>query len=288
MSQIENHKNVKVAYSPDTDDAFMMIPLMEKNIDWRGWNFEFVSADIQELNEAAASSVYDITAISVAAYPSMSQKYYMAPVGASIGDQFGPVVVVKADSQIDSIRALSRKKIAVPGEKTSAYFAARAVLPEFEPVFMLFSDIEQAVLSGEVDAGVLIHELQIEIEGSELRKIGDLGALWSEKFDKLPLPLGTNAISKRFNREELSVLLDILRESIRYSFSHRDEVLAKAIDSANPGMKMEKGQKYIDMYVNEHALTFTDSVKAGIQTLYDEGFKAGLCPKMSSSEYLVE
>jgi 1,4-dihydroxy-6-naphthoate synthase len=279
-------KKITIAYSPDTDDAFMVQALMDQKISHPGYEFEFISGDIQELNAAAKKDIYDVTAISIAAYPSISDEYVMVPVGASIGDGFGPAIIVRRDSNINSVEDLEGKVIAVPGEQTSAYYSSTSLLPNFTPKFMLFSDIEQAVENGDVEAGILIHELQIECENETFRKIDDLGNLWAKKYEGLPLPLGTNAISRRLGNETIRDLIEIYRESIRYAFANRDEILKKAIDSANPGMTMEMGHKYIDMYVNERALDLDEPVKKGIRILYDNGFRHGLCKKMNESEYL--
>lgn len=279
-------KKITIAYSPDTDDAFMVQALMDKKVTSPKYEFEFISGDIQELNADAKKDVYDITAISIAAYPSIADKYVMVPVGASIGDGFGPAIIVRRDSDIKTVDDLKGKKIAVPGKETSAYYSSTCLLPEYTPEFMLFSKIEEAVENGNVDAGILIHELQIDCENETFRKIDDLGNLWAKKYEGLPLPLGTNAISRRLSDETIRDLIEIYRESIRYAFSHRDEILQKAIDSANPGMTLEMGHKYIDMYVNERALDLDDAVKKGIKILYEGGFKNGLCQKMNESEYL--
>lgn len=281
-------KEITLAYSPDTDDAFMAQALIDKKVTHPNYTFKFYSKDIQELNVAAKEGLYDITAISIAAYPSIADKYVMIPVGASIGEGFGPAIIVRKDSDIKTPEDLAGKRIAVPGRETSAYFSATALLPNFDPEFMIFSDIEDAVFSGKVDAGILIHELQIDCESGAFRKIDDLGNLWAKKFDGLPLPLGTNAIRKSFSPEVIIDLVEIYRESIRYAFANRKETLEKAIASANPGMSYQLGDKYIDMFVNDRALKLDDDVKIGIQKLYDSGFEHGLCQKMHQSDYLIE
>ena len=280
-------KKISIAYSPDTDDAFMVQALMDGKIDHPGYVFEFISGDIQELNEAAKQSLYDVTAISIAAYPSISENYVMAPVGASIGENFGPAVIVKKNSNIKTIDDLSNKRIAIPGKETSAYYSSCSLLPSFEPEFMIFSEIENAVEHGKVDAGILIHELQIDCENEKFKKIDDLGALWAKKYDGLPLPLGINAIKRDLGPQKVQDLTEIYRESIRYAFRNRKEILQKAINSANPGMTMEMGEKYIDMYVNERALNLDEDVRKGIKTLFDTGFEKGLCKKMDEKLYFM-
>lgn len=279
-------KKITLAYSPDTDDAFMVQPLLDGSVTHPKFDIEFISADIQELNVKAQDGVYDITAISIAAYPSIASQYIMVPVGASVGDSYGPAIVVRKDSAITSIEHLKGKTIGVPGKYTSAYFSSMSLLPEYSPKFMIFSDIENAVEKGDVDAGILIHELQIECETGGLRKIDDLGNLWAKKHDGLPLPLGTNAISRRFENETIGELVELYRKSIKYAFENRRETLKKAIDSANPGMDIDAGEKYIKMFVNERALDLDEPVIKGIRIMYDEAHKKGLCQKMREDEYL--
>lgn len=286
MSVATNKKKITIAYSPDTDDAFMVQALLEGAVTHPAYDFEFISGDIQELNAEATNDSYDITAISVAAYPSIADKYVMVPVGASIGEGYGPAIIVKRDSHIKTIKDLAGKKIAVPGKQTSAFFSSTSVLPDYEPSFMLFSEIEKVVKSGEVDAGILIHELQIECDNEDFRKIDDLGNLWANKYNGLPLPLGANAISRKLGEKTIRDLVEIYRKSIQYAFENKIEFLKKAIDSANPGMTLEMGNKYIDMFVNKRSLNIDEEVKQGIQILYDHAHEHGLCQKMNESEYL--
>lgn len=278
-------KAIKLAYSPDTDDAFMVHAIKEKLVDLRGYQFELTSLDIQQLNRAALASAYDISAISMAAYPAIAHNYYLMPVGSSIGDQFGPAVVVKNASPISSIAMLEGKRIAVPGALTSAFFAARSIFPKFEAIQMSFSDIEGAVAEGTVDAGILIHEPQLLQDHPYLRKIGDLGALWHEKF-ALPLPLGGNAIKRSLGAEVVQELTQIYRDSIKFAFAHRSETLSKASASAICGLPLDVAEKYIDQYVNHRSLDIDPDVQQGLDVLFELGWKAGLCPKLVCTEII--
>jgi 1,4-dihydroxy-6-naphthoate synthase len=267
---------ITLAYSPDTDDAFMIEPLRLGLVSGLGFKFQFVMDDIQKLNEEAKKATYDITAISMAAYPFVCHNYFIMPVGASIGDGFGPALVVRDDSPISHVESLKGKTIAVPGTMTSAHFAARAVLPEFEAKFMLFSEIEDAVLNGDVDAGLLIHELQMDVAGHGLRKLTDLGTLWSSQHH-LPLPLGANAIRKNLGEEKIQLLTSVYLKSIEYALHHRTEILYRARDLARPELTNEEADRYIDMYVNHRSLKLDEDVRRGMKVLFAAGEKYGFC-----------
>jgi 1,4-dihydroxy-6-naphthoate synthase len=279
-------KVLTLAYSPDTDDAFMIEPLRLGLVSSLGYKFEFVTAEIQELNDLALKGTYDITAISMAAYPYIQEQYLLMKVGASIGEGWGPAVVVSPDSGIHSIHELKGKKIAVPGAMTSAHFAAKAVLPEFEAHFLPFLEIENAVLSGQVDAGILIHEMQIEVEQHGLKKLNDLGTLWNAKYN-LPLPLGANAIKRELGTERIHLLNSVYKASIEYALRHRGTILPRVRDIAHPMMSNSDADRYISMYVNARSLTLDDDVKNGMKVLFGIGEKFGLCSATAVEHNIV-
>ncbi len=267
---------IKLAYSPDTDDAFMVYALKEGLIDPGPYKFAYTSQDIQTLNQAAKTNVYDITAISVAAYPDISDAYELMPVGASIGDAFGPAIVVPSTSSLQTVNDLAGKKIAVPGLHTSAYFASSILLPEFDAVPLAFHDIGPAVMSGAVDAGVLIHELQLNFTDFGFRRLADLGALWFERFN-LPLPLGANAIKRSLGREHVETLNDMYKESIKWGLNNREFTVRAASARAFQGLSDRMADRYISMYVNENSLTLNANVQLAIDTLLGLAAERGLC-----------
>lgn len=271
------HK-ISIAYSPDTDDAFMMEALVQKKIPWDDFDFKFIRDDIQKLNQEATQELYDITAISLAAYPSLEDKYILLDVGSSIGDAFGPAIVVRPESPIKSIEDLKGKRIAVPGAQTSAFFAASILLPEFEAVPMYFGDMSDAVLNQQVDAAILIHEMQICTLENNLRKISDLGILWDKRFS-LPLPLGGNAIKRSLTSETRQKLIQKLKESIEYGLANREETLKVAVDNSVKGMAldMQQANKYIDMYVNERTLSMQEDVVSALEIMYTQAAELELC-----------
>jgi len=276
----KSKRKISIAYSPDTDDAFMVLALREKNVDWDDFDFEFFIADIQELNDAAKNQRYDITAISVGAYPLIKEDYLLMPIGASIGDQFGPAVVVKPGSDF-KISDLRGRRIAVPGLTTTAHIAAQSLFGPFEAIPMHFMEIRDAVLNKKVDAGILIHELQMDPNTAGLQKLGDLGSMWYTKHN-LPLPLGANAIKRNFGQDTIQKLSDIYLRSIEFGLKNRRETIRSAVTSAiaKGSLDLEKGDKYISMYVNERSLRFHDDVIRGIQLIYEHGFDRGFLPQV--------
>lgn len=271
---------ISLAYSPDTDDAFMVYALKEKKIDWQGLDFEFISADIQKLNQATLAGKYDVSAISIALFPAIKDDYELLPIGASVGDKFGPVVVCAGErSDLVKLSDLEARRVAMPGVNTSAFFAASELLPNCQWVEMPFDEIEPAIKTGAVDAGILIHELQINYENFGLRKLVDLGQLWDDKFS-LPLPLGGIVIRKSLAAELKSTLLDLYRSSIKYAFAHQELVLAQASEWAKEGLDASLSEKYISMYVNHDSLDLSPAVQQGIRELFRCGYKNGLCPSV--------
>jgi 1,4-dihydroxy-6-naphthoate synthase len=268
---------ITVAYSPDTDDAFMVHAMQQKLVDTSPFEFSYTSEDIQVLNEAAFNGTYDVTAISIAAYPSIQEDYLLMPIGASIGDQFGPALITAQSSSIRTPEDLVGKRIAVPGLKTSAFFAARALIGQFEAVPTYFKDIEGLVLSGAVDAGILIHELQLDDLITNFRRIGDLGTLWYQKF-QLPLPLGANAIRRSLGPSAIARITEIMRHSIEYGLANRSATLEAALISTGAPVNSKSGDRYISMYVNQHSLAHSAEVLTAMQIMFRAGAASGMCP----------
>jgi 1,4-dihydroxy-6-naphthoate synthase len=275
-------QTISIAYSPDTDDAFMVEAMRTGRVDTRGYQFSYRAADIQELNEAARQGVYDVTAISIAAYPALAGDYLLMPIGASIGDEFGPAIVVRPDSPLTAASELAGRRVAVPGLATSAFFAARGLIGAFTPVPMHFMKIGPAVLSGDVDAGILIHELQLNCEERGLKKLADLGKLWSGRY-ALPLPLGANAIKRSLGPQAIEDITAIMRASIEVGLATRDETLSSALRHSGADLDHELGDRYISMYVNDRSLGFKSDVRRAVATLFSLGADAGLCPRCDTA-----
>src|SRR5713226_8811291 len=183
---------IKLAHSPDSDDAFMFYALATHKLSTPGYRYTHVLSDIQTLNEAALTETYDVTAVSFAAYPTLRDKYILLDCGASFGEGYGPIVVSSKSMKKEEIAG---KRIAVPGLKTTAYLSLKLFEPDFEAVVMPFDKILDAVQSDVVEAGLLIHEGQLLFPQLGLHKVLDLGIWWHEQTG-LPLPLGGNAVRK--------------------------------------------------------------------------------------------
>ncbi len=257
-----------IAYSPDTDDAFMAYAWRNEKIPSQ-LPCEFYIDDIQKLNVLAKKGLYDISAISFAAYPWLQLNYQLLPLGASVGRGFGPAIVTSQNSGIKTLAELAGKKIAVPGFMTTAFLSACCLLQKFEPVEKYFLDIAEAVQKNEVAAGILIHELQLDCEDRGFVKLGNLGILWREKYH-LPLPLGANVIRRNLPEAVKKSLAETYLDSIRWALDveNRGETITAASEVAVSGFKDKKAVKYIEMYVNNDSLGFTADVVKSCEILY--------------------
>lgn len=258
-----------LAHSPDADDAFMFSALALGKIATEGYRFTHVLQDIESLNRAACEGVYDISAISFHAYPYVAENYLLLPCGASVGDGYGPLVVVREDFPEEKEPAV----VAVPGKLTTAYLTLKLWRPAWETVAMPFDAIGPAVASGAVEAGLLIHEGQLTYAREGLKKIVDLGAWWQEETG-LPLPLGGNVIHRR-HAARAALINGILREAIAWALAHREEALAHALTFAR-GLKRNEADRFVGMYVNEWTLDLGEVGRRAVAELLDRGYRAGL------------
>lgn len=266
-------RTITVAHSPDSDDAFMFYGLATNKLETEGLKFEHTLRDIQRLNEDAKNGVFDVTAISFHAYAYVSDKYALLPHGASIGDKYGPILVAKEPRSADDI---SKMKIAVPGELTSAFLALRIYNPDFEYIVVPFDEIIEAVQKGDADAGLLIHEGQLFYHQKGLYKVLDLGEWWYEKTG-LPLPMGGNVIRRDLGEDLMKQVSKYLHQSIVYSMENREDALAYAMQFARD-MQPELADRFVAMWVNDLTLDYGDRGREGVKRLLSEGHKAGIIP----------
>ncbi|MEQ1924151.1 MAG: MqnA/MqnD/SBP family protein, partial [Pyrinomonadaceae bacterium] len=251
--EISGIRTISVAHSPDSDDAFMFYGLATNKLETEGLKFEHTLKDIQSLNEDAKNGVFDVTAISFHAYAYVSDKYALLPHGASIGDNYGPIVVSKEPRDASEIGSM---KIAVPGEMTSAYLALRIYNKDFQHVVVPFDEIIETVQSGIVDAGLLIHEGQLFYNQMGLNKVLDLGEWWFDKTT-LPLPMGGNVIRRDLGKDLMTRVSKHLHESIQYSMDNREDALAYAMQFARD-MQPELADRFVAMWVNDLTLDYGD------------------------------
>lgn len=264
---------VRVGHSPDPDDAFMVWAIAEGIIDLRGFTIELVPADIQTLNAWAAEGRLEATAMSVAAYPAVAERYRLLGHGASLGEGYGPVVIAREPR---TPADLAGKRVAVPGPATTAFLTSRLALPAFEPVQIDFAEIMEAVQAGEVDAGVVIHEGQLDWAERGFSRVLDLGAWWLEETG-LPLPLGAVAMRRDLPEGRATDLSTVLREAIEAGLAHRDEALDYAIGFGR-GIAPERNDRFVGMYVNELTLDYGERGRAAVAELLTRGAAAGLIP----------
>ncbi len=254
---------IRLGHSPDPDDAFMFWALAEGMVDDGGFEFEFVTEDIQRLNEWAVEGRLDVTAISLATYPLVQDDYVLLPHGASIGSGYGPVVVAREEL---SRRDLHEREIVIPGRNTTAYLVLRMALgDDLRCRELPFDQIIDEVKSGRADAGLVIHEGQLTYESEGLAKCLDLGEWWLLETG-LPLPLGVNTARRDLGPDVLSVLSDVLRASIDAGLEHREAALEYALGFGR-GMDAVRGDRFIDMYVNELTQDFGDEGRQAVREL---------------------
>ena len=267
----------------------MFYGLASGAVDTGGVEVEQVLSDIETLNRAAFEGKYEVTAVSFHAYAHLVDKYALLPHGASMGDNYGPIVVAPAFAAGDAhggygeagARAhagVKGKKIAIPGLLTTAYLALQLYEKDFEPVVVPFDQIEDFVLQGRADAGLLIHEGQLTYSDNGLRKIVDLGEWWAERTGGLPLPLGGNIIRRDLGPQMIAKVSKLLHDSIAYALSHRKD----AVDYAQQfgrGLDKEKTDTFVGMYVNDLTLGYGERGRQGVERLMTEAFEKGLIPK---------
>ncbi len=273
-------REITVAHSPDSDDAFMFYALSNNKIDTGDLKFVNILSDIETLNRKAFEGVYDVTAISFHAYAYVSDKYILLPCGASMGVGYGPILVAKRKFDVSELKNLT---VGVPGTLTSAFLVLKIFEPNLNYKVIQFDKIIEAVVNDEVDAGLLIHEGQLTYLNYGLEKVFDFGRWWSEKTG-LPLPLGGNAIKVELGEDLIKRVARYLRDSIKYAIDNKDEALEYALQFAR-GMNIELADKFVRMYVNELTLDYGEDGRKAIQLFLDMGFEKGVLPKKVRVEF---
>jgi len=273
---------IRVAHSPDSDDAFMFYALANGLIDTGDLRFEHMLSDIETLNKAAFEGTYEVTAVSIHAYAHLDERYALLGSGASMGDGYGPVLVARepvSDEELGSIR------VAIPGRLTSAALALKMWNPSLQTVIYGFDAIMPAVRSGVVDAGVVIHEGQLTWQDEGFTKIVDLGVWWAEETGGLALPLGGNVIRRDLGGEICQRAAALLKASIEYSLANREKALDYALDYGR-GLDRDKADRFVGMYVNELTVDYGERGRAAMKTFLDRAFAEGLIPKVPQLDYL--
>ena len=273
-------REITIAHSPDSDDAFMFYGLATNKVRLPGLRFAHTLCDIETLNRRAMDGVYDVTAISFHAYPYVQEKYALLPSGGSVGEGYGPMIVAARPYSAIEIK---RKRIAVPGTLTTAYLVLRLFAPGVEAEVVPFDQIIPQVLEGKHEAGLIIHEGQLTYDKSGLHRIVDLGKWW-QRITGLPLPLGGNAIRRSLGPQLMSSVASAIRDSIQYALDHREEALAYAMQFARD-LDAQMADKFVGMYVNERTLDYGPEGREAVRRLLDMGYKAGIIPQESNVEF---
>jgi 1,4-dihydroxy-6-naphthoate synthase len=264
-------REISIAHSPDSDDAFMFYGLATNKVRVPGLRFTHTLCDIETLNQKAREGVYDVTAISFHAYPYIQDLYALMACGGSVGEGYGPMIVSQRAFTIEEIK---EKVIAVPGTLTTAYLALQLFAPGIKTEVVAFDQIIPQVIEGKYEAGLIIHEGQLTYDKSGLHRIVDLGRWW-QKMTGLPLPLGGNAIRRALGPQLISAVNTALRDSIQYALDHREEALAYAMQFARD-LDAQTADRFVGMYVNERTLDYGTEGREGVARLLDMGHKAGI------------
>ena len=276
-------RTIHVAHSPDSDDAFMFYALASGKIDTGGLEYVHELQDIQSLNQRAMRGELEVSAVSMHAYAYLADRYALLPHGASMGDRYGPRLVSRTPARRADVAG---KRIAVPGLLTTAYLALRLYEPDFTPVPTPFDQIEDAVASGAVDLGLLIHEGQLTYQESGLHLVEDMGEWWFQDTG-LPLPLGGNVVRKDLGAELVKTISRHLRASIAYSLENRGAALDHAMQYAR-GLDRSRADTFVGMYVNDWTLDYGERGRAAVRELLARGTAAGVIDREVTVEFVED
>ncbi len=271
---------IKIAHSPDSDDAFMFYALATEKLQTGKFRFSHTLEDIETLNRKALLGEYEVTAVSIHAFSYIADKYILLPSGASMGDNYGPILVSRKPW---SQKELFGKKVAIPGTMTTAYLTLKLFQDNFEPMVLPFDQIMGAVQQGIADAGLLIHEGQLTYTDQKLYKIVDLGEWWNQ-VTSLPLPLGGNVVRRDLGQDNIREISRLIRESIQYALDHRKEALQYAMQFARD-LDINSADRFVGMYVNERTLDYGREGRQAVQLLLDKAYEKQLIPQRIQAEF---
>jgi len=282
MSAAQDSVLIRVGHSPDPDDAFMFHAFANDKIETGRYRFTHELQDIETLNRRALKGELELTAVSLHGYAFVTDKYALCSCGASMGDNYGPMVVARQPWRIDDLKG---KKIAVPGTLTTAFLSLKLLLGDsFQFEVHPFDEILNIVAAGKADAGLIIHEGQLTYQKQGLHLVVDLGCWWHDQTG-LPLPLGGNAIRRDLGPTAMKEVTGLLRESIRYGLDHRKEALKHA-EQYGRDLDEARTDKFVGMYVNDWTIDFGQRGREAVATLLDRGYRAGIIPNPVQLEFI--
>jgi 1,4-dihydroxy-6-naphthoate synthase len=264
-------KRLRIAHTPNCDDAFYYDALQQGHVDLPDYRVELHRRPISVLNRTAHSGLYEVTAISSVAYPELADQYAILSVGTSVGRGYGPVLVSREPRTLEQ---LSSKRVGVAGAPTTGWFLLRWLCPEAIPIEMPFDCIADAVASGHLEAGVMIHEEVLYYPQLGVRRVIDLGAEWCRHYG-LPLPLGLNVIRRGLDVEEMETICDGIRRSLQHALHYPDEALAR-VGRFGRGHDGGCTRKFVAMFANDDSLCMLDDVRAALQLLFEQMVELGL------------
>ena len=273
---------ITVAHSPDSDDAFMFYGLASGAVKVDGIEVDQVLSDIESLNQAAFEGRYEVTAVSFHAYAHLVDRYALLPHGASMGDRYGPILVARAPLAGSSLAGV---KVGAPGRLTSAFLTLQLYDPSFDYEIIAFDEIQQSVLDGKVDAGLLIHEGQLTYAADGLQKIVDLGDWWFERTGGLPLPLGGNVIRRDLGPVLMQTISTMLYDSIAHALANREAAVEYA-QQFGRGLDRADTDRFVGMYVNQLTLDYGERGRAALERFFGEAFEKQLIPARVPVEFV--
>ena len=272
---------LQIGHSPDPDDAFMFCALSHGAVKIRDFEIDHVLEDIQSLNERAMNGDLEVTAISAHAFLSVADKYWIMATGASMGEGYGPVVISKEALTVDELEG---KRVAIPGEITTAALLSCIFLPKFEAVVRPFDAIFDAVDKGDADAGVIIHEGQLTYADKGYHKILDFGEQW-KKETGLPLPLGLDIVRRDLGRELAVEINTAMRASIDWAYENEEEALTYSLKFGR-GLERELGRRFVKMYVSDITKDMGDAGEKALRELFARAEAAGIVDKAPEFELI--
>jgi 1,4-dihydroxy-6-naphthoate synthase len=277
-------RTIHVAHSPDSDDAFMFYALSAGKIDTGDLRYVHELSDIESLNRRALKAELEVTAVSIHAYAYLAQHYALLNSGSSMGDRYGPRLVGRSAPPTDARAAAKGKRIAVPGRLTTAYLALKLYQPGFVEVVVPFDEIEDAVVNGDVDLGLLIHEGQLTFQDRGLHLWADMGEWWFGETG-FPLPLGGNVVRRDLGPAVVQQVARDLKASIVYALEHRELALAHATQY-NRGIGAERTDRFVGMYVNQWTVDYGERGRQAVRLLLDRAWQAGVIPARVQVEFV--
>ena len=277
-------RTLLLGHSPDPDDAFMHYALAADKLDTEGLRFEHKLEDIETLNRRAVTGDYEITAVSIHGYAHVADKYALLNHGASMGEGYGPRIVAREEFALSDLEKGKGKRLAIPGEWTSAHLASQMRIGEYDYGLVEFDQIPAAVARGEYDAGVLIHEGQLTYKEDGLVLLEDLGVWWGKETGGLPLPLGGNTV-RRDLEELIPTVSRLLQESIRYGLEHRQEAVEYSLQFGR-GLDLAMADEFVGMYVNERTLDYGDDGREAVRLFLQRAADLGLVPEVPPLDFV--